>query len=119
MEELDLVRALCWALVKDGQAGIHNGVQDMDLRYVQEQYEWIEFGLKTLINIKDGKDVDYEDLCNNLKSAAYTHDLKSAIYQMLDYLESMEQKDNPDYICELLHNEHELIEEFVKKHESN
>ncbi len=84
--ETKLIRTLLEAVIKNGEAGIHNGVMDRNLKFVEEQYSNVEYGLKLLVEFESGgRDFDYGELGELLIDSTDVDDVENSIYRMLDY----------------------------------
>ena len=81
-----LVRTLLEAVIKNGEAGIHNGILDRHLRMVEDQYSNVEFGLKLLVELEsDDRDFNYYELGEVLNDSTDVDDVELSIHRMLDY----------------------------------
>ena len=103
----ELIRTLLEAVIKSGEAGIHNAILDRNLRFVEDQYSIVEYGLKLLVELESGDgDFSYGELGELIIDSTDADDVENSIYRMLDYYECV-TKTNCDFteeeIKELAH----------------
>lgn len=107
-----LVKTLLEAVIKNSEAGIHNGVLDKRPGYVEDQYSNLETALALLIDYesKDNSEFNFGQLGEVLTDSADNNSVEGAISTMLDYLEDVNKTEfdfSDDEINELV----KLIEE--------
>lgn len=82
----ELIRTLLEAVIKSGEAGIHNAILDRNLRFVEDQYSIVEYGLKLLVELEsDDRDFNYYELGEVLNDSTDVDDVELSIHRMLDY----------------------------------
>lgn len=89
-----LVKTLLEAVIKNSEAGIHNGVLDKRPRYVEDQYSNLETAIALLIEFEsqDNSEFNYGLLGEVLTDSTNEDNVETAIYRMLDYLETIDKK---------------------------
>lgn len=107
-----LVKTLLEAVIKNSEAGIHNGVLDKRPGYVEDQYSNLETALALLVDYEsqDNSEFNFGLLGEVLTDSADNNSVEGAIYTMLDYLEGVSKTKfdfSDDEINELI----KLIEE--------
>ncbi len=93
MKREDLIKTLLEAVIKNSEAGIHNGVMDRHLSYVENQYDYLEVALKMLTKAEDNiLYIKYRELGDLLCDSTDEDNVETAIYRMLGYLEAVDKK---------------------------
>lgn len=107
-----LVKTLLEAVIKNAEAGIHNGVLDKRPGYVEDQYSNLETALALLIDFehKDNSEFNFGQLGEVLTDSADNNSVEGAISTMLDYLENV-NKTKFDFSDEEIGGLVKLIEE--------
>ena len=88
-----LVKTLLEAVIKNAEAGIHNGVLDKRPGYVEDQYSNLETALALLIDFesKDNSEFNFGQLGEVLTDSTDDNSVEGAISTMLDYLENVNE----------------------------
>lgn len=111
MKREDLIKTLLEAVIKNSEAGIHNGVMDRHLSYVENQYDYLEVALKMLTKAEDNiLYIKYRELGDLLCDSTDEDNVETAIYRMLDYLENL-NKTKFDFSNDEINELVKLIEE--------
>lgn len=107
-----LVKTLLEAVIKNSEAGIHNGVLDKRPGYVEDQYSNLETALALLIDFEseDNSEFNFGQLGEVLTDSADNNSVEGAISTMLDYLENV-NKTKFDFSDEEIGGLIKLIEE--------
>lgn len=107
-----LVKTLLEAVIKNSEAGIHNGVLDKRPGYVEDQYSNLETALALLIDFesKDNSEFNYGQLGEVLTDSTDDNSVEGAISTMLDYLEDV-NKTKFDFSDDEINELVKLIEE--------
>ena len=107
-----LVKTLLEAVIKNSEAGIHNGVLDKRPGYVEDQYSNLETALALLVDYesKDNSEFNYGLLGEVLTDTTDDNSVEGAISTMLDYLENA-NKTKFDFSDEEIGGLVKLIEE--------
>lgn len=107
-----LVKTLLEAVIKNSEAGIHNGVLDKRPGYVEDQYSNLETALALLIDFesKDNSEFNFGQLGEVLTDSTDNNSVEGAISTMLDYLEGV-NKTKFDFSDDEINELVKLIEE--------
>lgn len=108
-----LVKTLLEAVIKNAEAGIHNGVLDKRPGYVEDQYSNLETALALLVDYEsqDNSEFNFGLLGEVLTdSADKNSSVEGAISTMLDYLEGV-NKTKFDFSDDEINELVKLIEE--------
>lgn len=107
-----LVKTLLEAVIKNSEAGIHNGVLDKRPGYVEDQYSNLETALALLVDYEsqDNSEFNYGLLGEVLTDTTDDNSVEGAISTMLDYLENA-NKTKFDFSDDEINELVKLIEE--------
>lgn len=107
-----LVKTLLEAVIKNSEAGIHNGVLDKRPGYVEDQYSNLETALALLVDYesKDNSEFNFGQLGEVLTDTTDDNSVEGAISTMLDYLEGV-NKTKFDFSDDEINELVKLIEE--------
>lgn len=107
-----LVKTLLEAVIKNSEAGIHNGVLDKRPGYVEDQYSNLETALALLVDYesKDNSEFNFGQLGEVLTDSTDDNSVEGAISTMLDYLEGV-NKTKFDFSDDEINELVKLIEE--------
>ena len=100
-----LLQRLLWSIVKNGEAGIWNAFQDLNVENAEYEFEYAIAALQELKNLENGDEIDWNSIDCALDISAKgsgATSLKDKIKVMLDYGYSkakgdFEEEDWEDY----------------------